>query len=197
MPNKSYTGRYGQLTFMKISNSILQLILLISLFSSCDDSKQIDAEDIIWKNGIKIDSTTNLVLDGHYVSTSPIGGSYSGDETVYLYFENGIPKEKWNYVFNDDVFFKGEFLEEESLKIKIKELTLSKRVDIEIWDEGGPIFNMLEVDLIFPSKIDSTILNKIDSLCKAHLILKHDYKIININSNDGSSQSELFTNRIK
>jgi hypothetical protein len=139
----------------------------------------IDYDNIVIKNGLYIDSTIGKPLDGMYKSPSLWDGFGKDEHCCKIHYEKGIPTGKWMYSFKGELIHSGVYLDERDLNHELISLSKSKRVDINLWEEGEG-YPMLTIDLINPISQDSNTIETISKLTIQSLNNKYKFKILYI-----------------
>lgn len=173
--------------------SIPVIVFFICFFlASCRQSVEFD--DIKNKEGLYFNSATAELLDGKYISvTSDPDGDR--ESVITMEFKDGVPIGEWEEKYENSTIHSGYYITHKELATKIEEMTNSKRVDLNLWEEAG--FPYLTLELIEPANTDSNKLNEVIEITKMNLKSKFHFKTINIDSSGYSSRKRIFTVNIK
>lgn len=136
---------------------VILLFFLIAFSHSCNE--EINFDNIHLKNGLYINDRNGEILDGHYKSVTPVNGNFQKTDVILLEYSDGIPVGNWSDTYNGDLIHSGTYLEETAIKSKIQQLTNSKRVDLNLWEESDE--PSLTIELIEPRVTDSLTLKKV------------------------------------
>jgi len=172
------------ITHKSLFNSIPLLIISLGTISICTINAQtveIKYDEIIFNNGIYINSKTQKVLDGTYVMEDEMGLNYSKEQYSY-----GVPVGKWINTFKGDLIYSGIYLAEEEFKNELRFITKSKRVDLNLWKEGD--YSTLTISLISPASLDNTIVNSVSELSKNAFTGKYEFKSISVETVDNKGR---------
>lgn len=173
------------------SNPFIVFIICFFL-ASCRQSVEFD--NIQNKGGLYFNTATTELLDGKYISvTSDPDGNR--ESVITMEFKDGVPINEWEEKYNNSTIHSGHYITNKELATKIGEITKSKRVDLNLWEEAG--FPYLTLELIEPANTDSSRLKKVIEVTNTDLKKKFNFKTINIDSSGYSSRKRIYTVEIK
>ncbi len=164
------------------------LIILCLAIISC--TKTVEFEKIQRKDGSYSNEDNGELLDGEYKCVKPIGGTYNGNHESTFKYDEGIPIGEWTYTFNGDLIHSGKYLVENELKANIISLTNSKRIDLNLWEEGGDW--MLDIELIFPEEKDSSVIKTVVETANDALLTNYNYTIVNVFAVNDSVKEKIY-----
>lgn len=184
---------HGTLAAIQMNNKTRLLAIFTLVLIGCTQS--IDSDKIKRKDGQYINSETGELLNGKYKNIEPIGGTYGGNHESTFEYDDGIPVGKYTYTFNGAPIYSGRYLDENELKEKINSLTKSKRVDLNLWEEGGCW--MLDVELLYPGNKDSVVIKNVVDMTNTALLGKHNYKSIHVLAANDSIKEKVYWEKVK
>lgn len=80
-------------------------------------------------------------------------------------------------------------MNEPSIQSEIQSITSSKRIDLNLWQEGG--YPFLTINLIEPKQTDTTSLKNLEEITKNRLLTKYQFKVIYIESVTDEDKNRL------
>ncbi|MGB3778990.1 MAG: hypothetical protein WA960_11580 [Tunicatimonas sp.] len=170
----------------KLNKAFLAILFLILI--GCEQS--IESDKIKRINGLYVYAGSGEPLDGKYRCATPIGGTYDGDHVSTFEYDDGIPVGEWTYTFNGDPIHSGKYVKEPTIQADLQTITDSKRVDLDLWEEGG--YSMLTIDLVQPQNTDSVSLKELEKTLKDKLLKRHECKIVFVESVTDQEEKRLF-----
>lgn len=142
------------------------------------------------QRGLYVDSVTNSLLDGDYLTTTkPDAQSGGREHKSKESYNNGIPVKGWVYLYGEDTIHTGRYLEEETLKSQLATLATAQRVDLNLWQEGH--YPFLTVQIINPKSLDSTTTERVYALALAALKGKYPFRTLILERITDSAKAEL------
>ncbi len=156
--------------------------------------QNISYENVKINDGLYIDSSSGKILDGKYQSITPADEKRVAREHVSIFeYSKGIPIGEWKYSYGGEVIHTGKYLTEATIQENLKELTKSKRVDMNLWKEGD--YPFLTINLILPRIIDTLTLQKIFEISK--ITLSKNYEFNEIMIVDASKSEYIYRREVK
>ncbi len=171
---------------MKLNKAFFAILFLTLI--GCKQSIEPDKIERI--NGLYVYAESGEPLNGKYKCVTPIGGTYDGNHVSTFEYDDGIPVGEWVYTFNGDPVHSGKYVKESTIQASLQTITDSKRVDLDLWEEGG--YPMLTIDLIQPQNTDSISLKEIEKTVKDKLLRKYEYKAVFVESVTDQEKERLF-----
>ncbi|MER2997553.1 hypothetical protein [Pontibacter populi] len=168
------------------------IFLVLMLLSSC--SQSIEYDNIQNKDGLYFDKSTGKFLDGKFESVTL--RPYSRETVIKQEFKNGLPTGEWEEWNGDELIHHGEYIQENDLAIRIKKMTNSKRVNLNLWKEAD--FAMLSIELVQPAHADSSTLEKVAIVTEKEFKDKYVFSTIIFDSiNNSTTERRIFEYEIR
>ena len=97
---------------------------------------------------------------------------------IYLEYDMGVPVNNWKELNRDELIHSGNYIIEPLTSQKIKELTESFRVDLNLWSEID--YYTLNIELITPKSMSNNKEKKIINLINNELLQTYKFEGIRI-----------------
>lgn len=149
-------------------NILILLILSITVLS-CNNN--IDHDDIKIENGVYANSITHEILHGKYKCEEE-------STLIYLEYDKGVPVNNWRELHRNELIHSGNYILEPIISNKIKKLTASFRVDLNLWSEID--YYTLNIELITPEARGQNIEEEIKKIVSNEMFQRYKFDGIRI-----------------